>query len=365
MRVTLMRVGTAVPENHASAASRKDDPGQDPGPAPASPVFADPQSRALANLLERVAPTGVPVLITGETGSGKERLARYIHERSGRAGEFVVVQCGALPSGSSSTNTPHGGDRAVRIAGVQVGRRKPGIDTLFFDDVGELTPTLQCELLRLLRENDALSTAPDNAASPTVRVITSTSTELGEEVLKGHFRRDLFYRLNIATVKVLPLRQRPGDIVPLANHFLRLYSADSKLPARAFGQGALSALERHPWPGNVRELENVVRFAVLTAARRELSAADLRLEDGRMAASANAPGPDPEVSEAADGLARLLALRLRNPGTHLYDEVEGLLVAEAFRTTGGNQVHTALLLGISRNVVRTLLKKHGLLNRCS
>jgi DNA-binding NtrC family response regulator len=359
-----MRSGTAVPETHASAASRKDDPGHDPGPALASPVSADPQSRALASLLERVAPTGVPVLITGETGVGKERLARYIHERSGRAGEFVVVQCSTLPPGSN-TNTSHGWDGGGRITGVQVGRRKPGIDTLFFDDVGELTSALQCELLRLLRENDDSLTAPDNTASPAVRVITSTSTELSEEVLKGHFRRDLFYRLNIATVKVLPLRQRPGDIVPLANHFLGLYSEDSKLPARTFGQGALSALQRYPWPGNVRELENVVRFAVLTAARRELSAADLRLEDGRMAASAMAPGPDPEVSETADGLARLLALRLRNPGTHLYDEVEGLLVAEAFRTTGGNQVHTALLLGISRNVVRTLLKKHGLLNRCS
>jgi DNA-binding NtrC family response regulator len=356
-----MRVGTAVPENHASAASRKDDPGQDPGPVSASPMFADPQSRALANLLERVAPTGVPVLITGETGSGKERLARYIHERSGRAGEFVVVQCSALPP-ESNANTSHGGDRGVRIAGVQFGRSKPGVGTLFLDDVGELPPALQCELLRLLRENDASLTAPDNAAWPAVRVITSTSTELGEEVLKGHFRRDLFYRLNIATVKVLPLRQRPGDIVPLANHFLRLYSEDSKLPARAFGPGALSALRRHSWPGNVRELENVVRFAVLTAARREISATDLRLEDEHLAASGVGSGPNPEVSETEDELARLLALRLRNPGTHLYDEVEGLLVAEAFRTTGGNQVHTALLLGISRNVVRTLLRKHGLLS---
>lgn len=356
-----MRLGTAVPENHAGAASRKDDPGQDPGPAPASPVFADLQSRALENLLERVAPTGVPVLITGETGSGKERLARYIHERSGRAGEFVVVQCSALPPGSN-TDTSRGGDRGLRISGVQVGRSNPGGGTLFLDDVGELPPALQCELLRLLRENDASLTGPDIAASPAVRVITSTSTELGEEVLKGHFRRDLFYRLNIATVKVPPLRHRPGDIVPLANYFLRLYSEDTKPPARTFGQGALAALRRYPWPGNVRELENVVRFAVLTAARRELSAADLRLEDEHVAASGAGPGPDPEVRETEDELTRLLALRLRNPGTHLYDEVEGLLVAEAFRITGGNQVHTALLLGISRNVVRTLLKKHGLLN---
>ena len=355
-----MRLGTAVPENHAGAASRKGDPGQDPGPAPASPVFADPQARALANLLERVAPTGVPVLITGETGSGKERLARHIHERSGRAGEFVVVQCSTLPPGSDP-NTSHSGDKGVRIAGVQVGRSKPGVGTLFLDDVGELTPALQGELLRLLRENDASLTAPANTASPAVRVISSTSTELGEEVLKGHFRRDLLYRLNIATIKVLPLRQRPGDIVPLANHFLRLYSEDSKLPARAFGPSALSALHRYSWPGNVRELENVVRFAVLTAARRELSATDLHLEGDQPAAPGVGPRPHLEVSGTEDELARLLALRLRNPGTHLYDEVEGLLVTEAFRTAGENQVHTALLLGISRNVVRTLLKKHGLL----
>ena len=337
-----MRSGTAVPENHAIAASRKDYP---TGPASTAPVFADPGSRALANLLERVAPTGVPVLIAGEIGSGKERLARYIHERSGHVGEFIVLHCNAL-SPETYTNTSHAAGRA---------------GTLFFDDVGELTPAAQCELLRLLRENEISLTAPDDAASHGVRVITSTSTELGQAVLEGHFRRDLFYRLNIATIKVPPLRERPGDIVPLANHFLRLYSDSSKLPARTFAQGALTALRRHPWPGNVRELENVIRFAVLTAHRRELSAEDLRLEGEHLAVSATRSDSDPAVSETQDSLARLLALRLRNPGRRLYDEVEGLLVTEAFRLAGANQVHTALLLGVTRNVVRTLLKKHGLL----
>jgi DNA-binding NtrC family response regulator len=334
-----------MPENHLAAAARPDNPGYDPDTAAGGAVvFADPQSRSLANLLERIAPTTVPVLLTGETGSGKERLARYIHERSGRTGEFVVVQCSPAP---------------------QAGRGPFGASdrgTLFFDDVCDLSPALQCELLRLLRENDAAPTAPDGSAASAMRVITSTSTDLGEVMLRGHFRRDLFYRLNIASIKVPPLRQRPGDIVPLANYFLRLYSGSSKPPARALGQNALVALRHYPWPGNVRELENVIRFAALTAPRRELGAEDLRLENEPMAAPRMGRDLAQEVSDSSpDKLARVLAQRLQNPGAHLYDDVEGLLVTEAFRAADGNQVQTATLLGISRNVVRTLLKKHGLL----
>jgi DNA-binding NtrC family response regulator len=360
--VTLTQSGIAAPESHAMVASRNDDPVQDPGAGRgAAPVFADPQSRSVASLVERVAPTSVPVLIMGETGSGKERLARYIHERSGRTGEFSVTQCSAVLPGNNA-NASHG----TRVTGLQSGHGAFDVrdgGTLFLDDVGELCPASQCELLRLLRENETLFREAENANASAVRVITSTSTDLGKGVLNGNFRRDLFYRLNIATVRVLPLRQRPDDIVPLANHFLRLHSGSSKPPTRTFGQDALAALRRHPWPGNVRELENVIRFAVLTAPRRELRAEDLRLEDPHLAASGLPPAPDQDVREPLpDELARLLARRVRNPGAHLYDEVEGLLVAEAFRAAGGNQVHTATLLGISRNVVRTLLKKHGLLN---
>ncbi len=317
--MTLMRSSTAVQDNHTGIA------------ADGGPIFADPQSRALVSLVERIAPTNVPVLITGEAGSGKECLARHIHTLGGHASELVVAHCGALNSG----------------AGSALDSERAG--TLFLDDVGELSPALQCALLRLLRETGA-------------RVITASSTDLGDGVANGHFRRDLFYRINIATVKLLPLRQRPGDIVPLANHFLRLYSGLAKLHARAFGQDALQALRRYPWPGNVRELENVIRFAVLTATRRELSAEDLHLQND-LGAAAVARGSDPEARQSPDQeLARLLAQRVRNPGVQLYDEVEGTLVAEAFRAAAGNQVHTATLLGISRNVVRTLLKKHGLLN---
>jgi DNA-binding NtrC family response regulator len=360
--VTLARAGTAVPENHAVMASSDDDSRQDPREVGAgAPVFADPQSRSLAELVERLAPTNVPVLITGDTGSGKERLARHIHERSGRPGEFVVVQCSALAP-ASNANPLHDGNRSTRIRGAQLGRDKPCAGTLFLDDVGELTPALQCELLSLLRETNISLTTRENTTSPALRVISATSTELGEAALKGHFRADLLYRLNIATVKLLPLSQRPADIIPLANHFLRFYSGNSKQPTRAFGPDALAALRRHSWPGNVRELENVIRFAVLTAPRRELSPEDLRLGSEHRATSEVGRSSSSNIAVSSqDDLVRLLALRLRNPGTSLYDEVEGLLVTEAFRTAGGNQVHTALLLGISRNVVRTLLRKHGLL----
>jgi DNA-binding NtrC family response regulator len=339
----------AVPESPAHLRARPD--GADPGIGAAAGeaiVFADPQSRSLASLLERIAPADVPVMISGETGTGKERLARHIHQRSGRRGGFAVVHCSSL----SLASTELGGDAGTR--GGALGASDRG--TLFFDDVGDLSPGLQCELLRLLRNNGPT----DGAPWAQTRIITSTSTELSEAVLKGHFRRDLFYRLAGAPVKLLPLRQRPGDIVPLANHFLRMHVRGAvQQPPRLLGQDAIAALRQYRWPGNVRELENVIRLSLLTTSERELTAEDFRLELDRSIdhdTIATLSGDSPHKK-----LAGLLTHLLQNPGAHLYDDVEGLLVAEAFRTTGGNQVHTATLLGISRNVVRTLLKKHGLL----
>jgi DNA-binding NtrC family response regulator len=238
-----------------------------------------------------------------------------------------------------------------------------GRGTLFLDDVGDLSPALQGELLRILRDSESDPKASERAQLTRVRVIAASNIDLGEAANRGRFRHDLLYRLNIASVKVLPLRQRPGDIVPLAHHFLRLHSENGRLPVRVLGQDSVAALRHYPWPGNVRELENVIRFALLTATRRELSAVDLHLEHER----ASGPVIDRELSAQAldstlDRLAGLLATLLQHPCARLYDKVEGLLIAEAYRATGGNQVHTATRLGISRNVVRTLLKKHGLLS---
>lgn len=335
--MTLSRADRAVPDAQGSSGSAGT---QHRADSITSAVFADPQSRSLGRLLERIALTDVPVLIAGEAGTGKEHLARHVHERSGRGGDFIIVQCG------QATDVSGEWDRG----------------TAFFDDVGDLSPSLQSELLGLLRNAETAVQQGGPSAACRVRIIAATSTDLGDAAAKGRFRRDLLYRLNPASVKLLPLRQRPGDIVPLANHFLRSHSENGNLAARVLGHDAMSALCAYPWPGNVRELENVIRFALLTAPRREISAADLRIADEHGGARVAAADASPKVAESTrDRLAGLLALLLQSPGRHLLDDVEGLLVKEAFRATGGNQVHTATLLGISRNVVRTLLQKHGLL----
>lgn len=346
--MTLTRIGSVVSGSPVPAVDRAEDGHGVDETASGAAVFADPQSRSLESLLDRIAPTDVPVMIIGETGTGKERLARYIHERSGRAGEFAVVHCSLLCD--LNIGEPGSGEARIRAAlgSSQAGASSRG--TLFFADVGDLSSTLQCELLRLLRANNTVTSDVGRA-----RIITSSSTDLGEALLEGRFRRDLFYRLNGAPIRLLPLRQRPGDIVPLANHFLRLYARSSVLPLYKLGRDALSALQQHPWPGNVRELENVIRFCVLTTPRPELTREDLRLE------SARTVDYEPMGESFNEKLAGFLTLLFQNPGPHLYDDVERLLVTRAFQATGGNQVHTATLLGVSRNVVRTLLKKHGLL----
>lgn len=360
--MTLSRADSVVPQGHGSTGSGGTDAEQGPHTATVgATVFADPQSRSLAKLIERIASTEVPVLIAGETGTGKEHLARHIHERSGRSGEFLALQCGQLTDTGAPHSWPTAQTEPRTIARFGGGFRSAWDGgTVLFDDVADLSLSLQCELLRILRDSETTSKQRDGVAR--VRIIASTSTDLGEATVRGRFRRDLLYRLNLVSVKVLPLRQRPGDIVPLAHHFLRLHSENGRLPARVLGHDATAALRQYQWPGNVRELQNVIRFALLTVSRREISAQDLRLPHEQASwQPAAGDGSQEMIESTQDRLAGILALLLQSPGSHLFDDVEGTLVREAFRAAGENQVHTATLLGISRNVVRTLLQKQGLL----
>jgi DNA-binding NtrC family response regulator len=316
--------------------------------AHASLVVADPASRALLELAVRIAPSDVPVLILGESGTGKEAFARYIHAISGRNGPFVAISCAAIAS-----DPAEGESIAAQIHHSVAGACCEGWfsasdgGTLFLDEIGDLPSHLQAKLVCMLR-----------AARTDVRIITAATEKLTQVSLAGHFRPDLLYRLNIAQLGLPPLRERKGDITALAEHFIRSYTSRSgRQPAR-LSPGAADALIQHPWPGNVRELENTIRLALLLAPAQTLEIEHLQL--GRVPSESTSDLPGTADESADRTLSRLLTDLFQTPGRKLLDQLEGRVIAEAFHFTGRNQVRTAALLGISRNVLRTLLKKHRL-----
>jgi len=190
-----------------------------------------------------------------------------------------------------------------------------------------------------------------------VRLITATNIDLNDAVSAGRFRLDLLYRLNIVQLNIPPLRERPGDVLPLARHFLSLYSKRLELPEPVIGKEAGEALLRHSWIGNIRELENVIHFALLVASDYEIRPEHLKLAGAAPVAASAATAP----ANPQDSVRRAIFSLLDSGAPHLFEELEQILVESAFRHSGFNQVRAAAALGISRNVLRTLLKKHKML----
>jgi aliphatic sulfonates family ABC transporter substrate-binding protein len=337
-------------------------------------VFEAPASRALLAHIDQLAPTDATVLITGETGTGKEIVARHLHDRSSRAkAAFVAVNCGALtPSLLESELFGHErGAFTGAFASSQGWFEAADKGTLFLDEVGDLPLGAQVKLLRVLQEREVVRVGARRAVQVDVRLIAATNMHLEQAVSDGRFREDLYYRLHVAHLALAPLRDRREDILPLAEHFLRMYSSRLGIPNADLTESAAGALLGHAWPGNIRELENVLHRALLVARQGRLTASDLQLS-GRAPARPSAAPPAPKTLapvEAAregggDARAALEAALLslfeeERPGLH--DEIEEVVFRTAYRFSDHNQLRTGRLLGISRNVVRARLQQYGLL----
>lgn len=323
-------------------------------------VFNDPRSRQLLEFLERVGPSEVPVLINGETGTGKELVARYLHEVSGRQGAFVAVNCGAI--NENLAESEFFGHEAGAFSGAS-GRRIGWFEeadggTLFLDEIGDLPMPLQVKLLRALQEREIVRVGSRKPIKVDIRLVTATNVDLEQAVDAGNFRLDLFYRINVAQAGVLPLRERPLDIMPLVEHFRRLYAERLKLAEPLFSEAAVAALLEYAWPGNIRELENVVHLALLVAGSNPVRREHLKFFPGLASSRGGTNGPAALPQELIrEQLQRLFEV----PGEALLYDLEDLIVRESFAHCGFNQLRTAELLGISRNAMRTLLVNHGML----
>ena len=290
----------------------------------------------LVAMVERVAAHTAAVLIVGETGTGKELVARAVHEHSPRCGKpFVDVNCAALPE--HLVESELFGYEKGAFSGADT--TKPGLfemadqGTIFLDEIGELDIKVQAKLLRVLDGVSYFRLGGNRKVSTDVRVITATNRDLAQEASAGRFRQDLYHRLTHFQLQVPPLRERPEDIIALAEHFLAQHC-----PRARFSREALRLLEQYPWPGNVRELKNAVFKAAL---RAQAGATEIRAQD-----------LPPEICAPPQaGPSKLLF-----EGN--LDEMERTMIAQALERTGGNQVRAAEQLGISSRTLRRKLDKY-------
>ena len=324
-------------------------------------VFQDPRSVALLERIHLIAPSDANVLIMGETGTGNELIARHVHDLSRRSGRpFVAVNCGAFSE--SLVESELFGHEKGSFTGAFSSKagwfEAANGGTLFLDEIGDLPLSIQVKLLRVLQEHEVVRLGSRKSIPIDVRVVAATNVRLQDAVAAGHFREDLFYRLHVVHLALPTLRERPGDILPLARHFIDEYRRRLGYGAVELSPEADRKLLAHGWPGNIRELENVIHHALLICRHEVLGVDDLHLSS----LTAVRRLPD---AQAADALAARQTLEsvlrdlFNEPREDLFDVIEDTVMRTAFEFCHRNQVQTARLLGISRNVLRARLIKSG------
>ncbi|CAA6603929.1 Transcriptional regulatory protein FlbD [Rhodospirillaceae bacterium LM-1] len=311
-------------------------------------ISADPKMAQVLKLADQVSPSDASILITGESGTGKELMARYIHRKSKRSDKpFVAVNCAAIPE--TLLESELFGHEKGAFTGA-VARRLGKFEeaqggTLLLDEISEMDVRLQSKLLRAIQEREIDRLGGSKPVKVDVRIIATTNRALQDEVKKGTFREDLYFRLNVMTLLLPPLRERPKDIEILAHHFAKFYAAANSVPERPLSEDALTLLKRHVWRGNVRELENTLHRAVLLATNSTIGPEAIMLN--------NSDGQSQgETTVAADKTTQGLIGRT-------VADVERDLILDTLYHCLGNRTHAANILGISIRTLRNKLKQYG------
>ena len=300
-------------------------------------------------LVRRVAVTNASVLIQGESGTGKELIARSIHYNSRRKGKpLVILNCAALAEGVLESEL-FGHEKGAFTGAI---KRKSGRfelaheGTLFLDEIGEIPITTQLKLIRVLQENEFERVGGEKTIKVDVRIIAATNKDLMALVREGRFREDLYYRLNVVTISIPPLRERREDIPELAEHFLKKFAAETGKHVEGIEQRAMDMLVNYDWPGNVRELENIVERAVVLEKGDTVTPPSLPLTLQRE----EEKGVPPELGESGGSL------------TDVVENLERQLIVNALKESGGSQTAAAVALGLKRSTFRYKLEKYGLVS---
>jgi two-component system, NtrC family, response regulator len=309
-----------------------------PMPSPVARIITgDETMLRVCNSIEKLATTDVTVLILGESGTGKEALANALHELGPRAGRpFIPINCAAIPETLLESEL-FGHERGAFTGAVRqtIGKiESANRGTLFLDEIGDLPPPLQVKLLRFLQDQVIERIGGRQQIRVDVRIVCATNADLEGKMARGEFREDLFYRLNEVTIRVPPLRERAGDPVLLANHFLSNFVTEFRRRVKGFSPTAMTAIATHNWPGNVRELENRVKRAVVMSEHSVIEPADLEL------------APAADQSDLDIRIART--------------RVERQMIQLALARSNGTIATAAKLLGISRPTLYALMEAHGI-----
>jgi two-component system nitrogen regulation response regulator GlnG len=317
-------------------------------------------------VLARLMQTDLTVMISGESGTGKELVARALHDYGKRRdGPFVPVNMAAIPRElieSELFGHERGAFTSAHARAIGRFEQAQG-GTLFLDEIGDMPLEAQTRLLRVLQEGEYSTVGGRNQIRTNVRIIAATNKDLRAQIAKGHFREDLFFRLNVVPMRLPPLRERPEDIADLARHFLGL-AAQGGAVQKTIDQSGLDALKRHPWPGNVRELENLMRRLAALSADDVLSQGTIEVELAEPKQKAHSGfGGEPEtlaqaVARELERLFTRYGQDLPPPGLYdrILEEIERPLLNRCLAATRGNQIRAADLLGLNRNTLRKKLR---------
>ncbi len=314
------------------------------------PMIAhDPAMKRVLELADQIAASEAPILITGESGVGKEVIARHVHKKSKRAARpFIAVNCAAIPDNLLESEL-FGHEKGAFTGAVarRIGKfEEADGGTLLLDEISEMDARLQAKLLRALQEREIDRVGGSSPVKVNIRVLATSNRDLAEAVREGTFREDLLFRLNVVNLALPALRDRPADISALAEHFARKYARANSFQPMAISDEAMKRLKTHHWPGNVRELENAMHRAVLLSGGGEITLDAIRAPDGA-AYAASTTGPAQRAAQAADAASRAMVGRT-------VAEVEQELILDTLGHCLGNRTHAARILGIS---IRTLRNK--------
>ena len=321
-------------------------------------ISADPSMQAVIKLADQVARSEASILITGESGVGKEVMARYLHQQSKRAERaFISVNCAAIPDNLLESEL-FGHEKGAFTGAVarRIGKfEEADGGTLLLDEISEMDARLQAKLLRAIQERVIDRVGGTRPVPVNIRIIATSNRDLAKAVAEGTFREDLLYRLNVVNLRLPSLRERPGDVAVLADHFVKKYAAANGVPARPLSQDARRALAAHRWPGNVRELENAMHRAVLLAVGAEIDAEAIRLPDGQPLTGAIAGsdvGPAARAAQTADAVSRAYV-------GQTVAQMEKTLILDTLTHCLGNRTHAANILGISIRTLRNKLNEYS------
>jgi two-component system response regulator FlrC len=318
-------------------------------------IYRDPATASTIKLAEQIAPSDASVLITGESGTGKEVMARFLHNKSRRSNEkFVSVNCAAIPENLLESEL-FGHEKGAFTGAVtrRIGKfEEANGGTLLLDEISEMHPRLQAKLLRAIQEREIDRVGGSQPVKVNIRLVATSNRDLDESVRKGDFREDLYFRLNVFNLRMPALRERPGDILPLADHFIRKYAEANGVSAKPLSPAAIERLKGHHWKGNVRELENTMHRAVLLASGAVIETDNILLTG----AKGEQHGVVPPAASAQAG--RAAADRAPMVGRTVAD-VERDLIIDTLQHCLGNRTHAANILGISIRTLRNKLKQYS------